>query len=186
MEINHMKPFITPEHTSGGKLYLGLQCEGVEARHLHATIEGSAVVAYAIPKGQTYRAAWIFHIELDDGRLLEFSSACTQILGWHEVGSLNIRLVDRAASCGTVGELFVSNRILAISSIRIKTVDVLVYEDVDVISECGLVISGQDSARIVIAAGIPPGSVSIETPDTEYPIEPQFDIAVCRQFRIEQ
>ncbi|MBU2284914.1 MAG: hypothetical protein KKC85_00590, partial [Gammaproteobacteria bacterium] len=64
---------------------------------------------------------------------------------------------------------------------RILTLSRLLYEDDDVISECALAFGGRDGEQIVIAAGIPPGSVSIAAPFSEEQFEPQFAMSTCRR-----
>lgn len=177
-----MKPFIIPELSPTGQKILRLQCEGVERGALGKSIEGSNVVAYAMPEGQAHSAAWLFQLILDDGRLLEFSSACTEVVDWQEVGSLNIVLETEASEVRKSGAIAWAR--VPVAPFRISSADVLVYQDGDVVSECGLVICGQADSQIVICAGIPPGSVSVLLPNSKDSFEPQFSVSACTRLRI--
>jgi hypothetical protein len=177
MELNHMKPFITPEITALGKKVLRFQFEGLDRSDFRKSLIGHNVTAYAMPEGQTHRASWIFQIVLDNGKLLEFSSACTQIVDWQEVGSLNIFVADMSLFA-TTGIVTTLPRV-AMTPLLISALDILIYEDDDIVSECGLVIYGQDDLQIVVAAGIPPGSVSTAIPHSMGYLQPQFSVADC-------
>jgi hypothetical protein len=63
----------------------------------------------------------------------------------------------------------------------VERLEKLVYEDDDVISECGLVMYGVGGAEIIIAAGISPGSVSVAASFATGPFEPQFSLGTCRR-----
>jgi hypothetical protein len=182
METSRMKPFTTPEISATGIKVLRLQCEGVERRDFRKSIQGCNVIACAMPEAQTLRAAWLFQVILDDGRFLEFSSACTEVVDWQEVGSLNIRLGIQPPDVTTPAAPTLLR--VAVPPVRIDDLDVLVYEDEDVISECGLAICEQGGQEIVVAAGIPPGSVSITTPFSAESFEPQFSVSACTRVRI--
>jgi len=173
-----MKPFITPEISPDGRKNLNLQCEGIDRQDLGEFMRGRAITAYALPNSQTLKAAWLFRLVLDDGSSLEFSSASTEVVDWQEVGSINIRLVDKSSP---PAEDFLWVDMLPL---EIVGVDVLIYEDEDVISECGIVICGIDEKEVIVAAGIPPGSVSIMNPILVGAFEPQFSVSTCRRIRL--
>ncbi|MBU1357768.1 MAG: hypothetical protein KKC79_05035 [Gammaproteobacteria bacterium] len=174
-----MKPFITPETSATGKSLLPFQSEGIVIATLWNSVCGRTVVAYSLPKGHSFQAAWLFQLVLDDGNVLEFSSACTQVVDWQEVGSLNIRFIK--ASDRGLSEATPDMVLSATPEFRILTLSRLLYEDDDVISECALAFGGRDGEQIVIAAGIPPGSVSIAAPFSEEQFEPQFAMSTCRR-----
>jgi hypothetical protein len=159
------------------KKILHIQCEGIEREGFGEFARSRAIAAYALPNSQTLKAAWLFRIVLDDGGSLEFSSAGTEVVDWQEVGSLTIRLVDKS-SPPVEDFLWVD-----MLPLEIVEVDVLIYEDEDVISECGLVICGVDGSEIIVAAGIPPGSVSIMSPIFGGAFEPQFPVSTCKRNR---
>ncbi len=177
-----MKSFITPEVSATGKKLLAFQCEGIDAGDLRSVLNGQQIVAYAMPAGHSLHAAWLFRLILRDGRLLEFSSACTQVVDWQEVGSLNIRLVDY--SSGDAVDLVPEVLTTTIPKVHLQSLEKLVYEDADVVSECALVLQGDGGEEIVVAAGIPAGSVSVLASFATGPFEPQFAISTCRRERL--
>lgn len=175
-----MKPFITPKVTEAGKKLLQFQLEGRDLESFWSVMHCHRITAYGLPDGHTFDAAWEFQLYFgDDDVFVEFSSACTQVVDWQEVGSLNIR-VD---SCdgGSTTSIRPDPSKHAISSFFVESLEKLVYEDDDVISECGLVLHGSDGAEIIIAAGISPGSVSVAAPFATGSFEPQFSLGTCRR-----
>jgi|GEM_PF-3503213 len=174
-----MKPYITPEVSATGKKVLAFQCEGIEASALWSALNGRQIVAYAMPFEHSLQAAWLFWLILSSGEMLEFSAACTQIVDWQEVGSLNIRLIGRATDAPAASHQHMAT--VAVPAIHLQALERLVYEDTDVVSECGLLLRGEDGNEVVIAAGIPPGSVSISAAFNKGPFEPQFAISACRR-----
>lgn len=175
-----MKPFITPEKISNSKLVFSYQCEGIEAKSLLHFLRGQSLVAYEMPEGHAFEAAWDLRIRLSSGAVLEFSSACTESSGWQEVGSLNIRLLDLYALKDSSAVCKYNE--VEISSFPIMTIEKLIYEDNDVIVECGLVIYGCDGLEIVVAAGVSPGSVTLQAPfSAKQSFFPQFLLSDCRR-----
>jgi hypothetical protein len=178
-EISHMKPFITPKVTEAGKKLLQFQLEGGDIESIWSVIQSHRITAYGMPDGQTFEAAWEFQLYFGDNNIfVEFSSACTQVVDWQEVGSLNIRVSSCDAGSATPVGAGLSKH--SISSFSVDRLEKLIYEDDDVISECGLVLHGADGAEIIIAAGISPGSVSVAASFATEPFEPQFSLAACR------
>ena len=178
MEANLMKPFITPEIDKTGKQILRMQCEGVNVPELVRAVRGKRIVAVAMPRTHSVQATWELTLILQNSVLLEFSSACTQIVGWHEVGSLNIRMVHK---------LFETRVYLIqtkIPTFHITALEKLIYEDPDIVSECGLVLHGPAKQEIIIAVGIPPGSVSLKAPFVPGHFDPQFSLSHCRREKI--
>jgi hypothetical protein len=175
-----MKPFITPELTSVGKKEFAFQLEGVERQDLLSRLMGEYLVAYALPQGHTMRAAWELSLVFDSGLVLDFSSASTVAFDWQEVGSLNLALTYRPRELGVVrrskdGESTVPPIVIAAS-------EVLIYEDDDVVVECGIALLGSDGSEVIVAAGIPPGSVSVQAPfSAGQSFEPQFPLDACRR-----
>lgn len=177
-----MKPFITPEVSVIGKKMLAFQCKGIDASALWSALDGQHIVAYAMPTGHSFQAAWLFRLILSGGGLLEFSSACTQVVDWQEVGSLNIRFVDDSSYVSADLEPEVPTT--AIPPLHLQALEKLVYEDADVVSECALALHGEDGEEIVVATGIPPGSVSVIASFTMGAFEPQFAISTCKRERL--
>lgn len=175
-----MKPFITPKVTQAGKKLLQFQLEGSDLESIWNVINRHPVIAYGMPDGYTFDAAWEFQLYFDGSKtFFEFSAACTQVVDWQEVGSLNIRAAScDAESITSIGPDFSKH---AISCFSVEKLEKLIYEDDDVISECGLVLYGADGAEIIIAAGISPGSVSVAASFATEPFEPQFSLATCRR-----
>lgn len=174
-----MKPFITPDISATGQKVLRFQCEGIASKDIWKSRQGLSVVAYAMPLGQSLQAAWIFQLIFDDGSLLEFSSACTQVIGWQEVGSLNIQLIRHPSNeqSDKGSDLLKTD----VPNFRLNSLAKLVYVDNDVSSECALVLCGVSGEEIVVSAGISPGSVSIAAPFSETSFEPQFSVSVCKR-----
>ncbi|GAA4358786.1 hypothetical protein GCM10023165_54130 [Variovorax defluvii] len=172
-----MKPFITPEIMPSGKKVFTYQCEGVECKGLWTRLKGQQLIAYVLPEAHTLQTAWELSFVFGSGFVLEFSSACTQVGDWQEVGSLNICVPHRPPDVFATTE---KNEI-KIPAIDMVAAEKLIYEDDDVIVECGLLLRGRHGQEVVVAAGIPPGSVSVRAPfSAGQPFEPQFPIATCR------
>ena len=179
MPTNLMKSFINPEISVTGKKLLAFQFEGSENDSFWNLLRDHGVIGYAMPDGHTFQAAWLFRLICDGDMLIEFSSACTRVLGWQEVGTLNIRLMCRACE-EPYDECHMPLKIVS-PAIPLKGIEKLVYEDDDVITECGLVLCGLDGKEIVIAAGISPGSVSVAATFAEGKFEPQFPLSMCKR-----
>lgn len=165
-----------------GQKVLRLQCEGIEPTALWRSVESLSIVAFAMPARQTFRAAWLFQLIFNNGSLIEFSSACTQIVGWQEVGSLNIRYSDESSD----GRRAVGLALLRtdLPPFQVIALEKLVFEDDDVITECGLSFYEASGEEIVVSAGIPPGSVTIAAPFSKACFEPQFSNSVCKRERL--
>ena len=175
-----MKPFITPDKTSTGKKSFPYQCEGFECDALWRHLEGQRLVAYVLPDGHGLTAVWGLSLVFYSGLILEFSSACTQAVDWKEVGSLNVKLT-RDSKEG-VATMIAERKGIAVPLVELANAEKLIYEDEDVVVECGLVLHGSDGQQVVIAAGIPPGSVSVHASfSVGQPFEPQFSLATCRR-----
>jgi hypothetical protein len=175
-----MKPYITPKLTESGKKLLQFQLEGIDLRGIWNTICRNQVTGFSMPNGHTFTSTWEFHLHFcEENIIIDFSSACTEVKEWQEVGSLNMRFV----LAGTVDNIATTPNILkhAIPFFSVEGLQKLIYEDDDVISECGLVFLGPNGAEIVIAAGISPGSVSVAAPFSTEPFEPQFSLSTCRR-----
>jgi len=174
-----MKPFITPELMSNGRKVFKYQCEGINPDDLSNTIRGKFLHGYFLPKGHSFSEAWELSLFFDSDLEFQFSSASTDIGNWQEVGSLNIRLLRNQMKKIKKDEVRIES---SIEKIDIEMVEKLIYEDQDIVVECGLLLRSQDGREAVIAAGIPPGSVSMMAPfSSSYPFEPQFSISTCRR-----
>jgi hypothetical protein len=178
-----MKPFITPDMTPTGKKAFPYQCEGAECKELWSRLKGQSLVAYSLPEGHTLQTAWELVLVFDSGLTLEFSSACSQAVDWQEVGSLNVRVAH--LSIGDGATTASKKNEIPVSPIDLVAAEKLIYEDDDVVVECGLVLCGRDSQEVVIAAGVPPGSVTAQAPfSMGQSFEPQFRLSECKRQRM--
>ncbi len=167
-----MKPFITNSLENGHHI-LRFQCEGVESRELKQWLEGTNITAYALPEDHSLACAWLLRLIFNDRFLIEFSSACTQVIGWHEVGSLNLKVIRicEPSDDDPIRNIF---SFTEIKEFLIASVEYLIYEDSDVYSESGLVLRSSSGEEVIIAAGVPPGSVSVQAPFSKLDFEPEF------------
>lgn len=178
-----MKPFITPKTSLTGKKLLEFQCEGIEAKALGAFFEGRSIVAYAMPASHTLHSVWQFDLILDNGKRVEFSSACTQVFEWQEAGSLNLQVFG--GICDDTDDPLLQVTRLSISCPRIVSIAKLTYEDTDFSSECGLALFCGNGEEILVAVGVAPGSVSVSAPFGRNSFEPEFPIAACKREPLE-
>lgn len=171
-----MKPFITPKSSAVVKKLLHFQIEG----NLNwSDLIGREVVAYAKPSDHSFTEAWEFQLIFDDGGVLEFSSACTAVVGWQEVGTLNIKCVRperQGVACGSLPTVS-----LITPPFFCERISRLGFEDDDVLTECGIVINAPNGDEIIIATGVSPGSVSVSAPFARDEFKPEFPLAVCKR-----
>jgi len=176
-----MKPYITPELTIHGKKAFKFQLEGLERKDIESLLKGQKLVAYGLPNGHTFQAVWDLSFFFESGLVVHFSSACSEAGGWQEVGSLNIGCSQAANSAAEAIEM----EFAVTPSLQLTGMQMLVFEDEDVVVECGLVLHGVDGQELVVAAGIPPGSVSVLASfAADKQFEPQFSLSSCRRERI--
>src|SRR4051812_11323058 len=74
-----MKPFITPERLTSGKLRFPFQCEGIRPEALVDRVKAYRLMAYAVPEGQSAAEAWYLDLRFEDGERLEIMSASTAL-----------------------------------------------------------------------------------------------------------
>ncbi len=125
-----------------------------------------------MPNKQSLKCCWQFRINLDNGFWLEFSSACTEVGGWNETGSLNIKVSNKSEEL--LAEKYKKEQL----NYRVDAVEALIFDGKGVFSECGLVLVGR-LGELIIAAGVSPGSVSVKLPSKENEFEPEFD---CEEY----
>lgn len=168
-----MKPFIT-DAFKNGLFILEYQCEGIHKEEIGNLLKGAGITAFAMPQGHSFASAWQFRLFFDNRYLIDFSSACTEVGGWQEVGSLNIRasLGDFPDEDKNVKPLVKTN----VDGFRVDSIDSLVYEDADVYAECGIVFRDLSGKEITIVAGQSPGSVSVLAPFSAGEFKPEFAI----------
>ncbi|PHV09511.1 hypothetical protein [Chitinimonas sp. BJB300] len=162
-----MKPFIT-NSKENGRPVLRLQCEGAKSENLKQLLEGLSITAYALPEGHSLASAWQLRFIFNNQLILEFSSVCTEVVGWQEVGSLNVKVIDDTDQFSNIFS------ITEIKEFLVTSVEYLVYEDSDAYSECGLVLRSSLGEEVIIAAGVSPGSVSVQAPFSTLDFEPEF------------
>lgn len=180
MEANLMKPFITLKFSASGKKLFSFQYEGTDSDSLWVLLEGRVIVAYSIPWRHSFKAAWMFRLFMDNNVMLEFSSACTKVVDWEEVGSLNIRFVDN------YHQIFSDDREMRkieISATKLCKLEKIFYEDNEIISECALAFSMEGGGEIIVATGISPSSVSVSAPFEKISFEPEFSLNLCKRIR---
>lgn len=182
MEAGPMKPFITPEITQTGKQAFLYQCEGIKREELWHRLSCTHIIAYAMPERHTFEASWEFSLIFDSGMILDFSSACTQAIDWQEVGSLNISATQHPAEETTT---IIKKKEVKIPKIELITANRLIYEDNDIMVECGIIFHGKHNQEVIISTGIPPGSVTIQAPFSRgHSFKPEFALNKCRRLSI--
>ena len=172
-----MKPYITPEISPTGKKILRAQLEGTSSDQLAKNLADCSIVGYAMPKGHSFEAAWIFRLILDNGTSLEFSSTCTMVHGWQEAGSLNVQyIIHNPDAEWDLAPILVA---VELPKLRVRSVEKLIYETEIFRSECGMEIRCDHKTTIVVMTGNPPGSVSVEAPFSTDKFEPEFYFEEC-------
>lgn len=178
-----MKPFITPEISASGKKVLPIQFEGISARRFASYFIGQIFVGYSMPESHSFGTAWIFQLTSNKGDVLELSSACTQVVGWEETGSLNVRHITPASR---EVDPQMQWPFMAIAPFPISAIDVVIFEDAELITQCGLVFVNELGGEIIVETGVSPGSVSVSGPFAGDMFDPEFPLASCRRERLSE
>jgi hypothetical protein len=165
-----MKPFTT-DKSQGGKFVLPFQVEGLPASQLRVPFKKARILAFGLPESHTFEAAWLFRLVLDTEWTVDFSSACTGIGGWQEIGSLKLEFAPQQSNRDSIHWLM-----KPLANFRLELVERLVYEDADVYTECGIALKDSTHREIVVAAGTAPGSVSIAAPFSTDRFQPELPI----------
>lgn len=163
-----MKSFIT-NACQNGKYILPFQVKGVSDDQIKNSFENARVLECGIPKSHTFTQAWIFRLVLDNGWSIDFSSACTGVGGWDEVGSLNLDFSREKRPADTFP--WVKKQV---TDFNIKYVKRLIYQNPDVYAESGIVFIDSFGREILVVAGQGPGSVSIAAPFSDAEFRPEF------------
>jgi hypothetical protein len=168
-----MKPYITDAKVDG-KYILPYQFEGacIGYENVESRFRGVCIVGYSLPRSQSLGCAWELRLYLSNGMFIDFSSAFTNVGGWQEVGSLNMRFTADATS-----ESVLNNETYAhveIAHFCINDLQSLVFLDDDVFSECGIVFIDEKGSEVIVAAGVSPGSVSALIPLSESDFNPEM------------
>lgn len=112
-----------------------------------------------------------FRLYLDRGEVLIFSSKCTGVGGWDEVGSLSIALELKREE--PIPSAFIKTDI---DHIHVANYSMLVFERGDVYSEAGICFSSDSGERVIIAAAAVTGAVSVYLPKASQEFKPEFPI----------
>jgi hypothetical protein len=132
-----------------------------------------------MPEGHTFATSWSFTFIFEGQVSVEFSSSCTAVNGWDEIGSLNMKLVHSSDHLQGKEECDGWNVISPASSIC--GIEKITVEDRDVIAECGLAFVSPDGFEIIVTSGVPPGSVSISAPFSQDTFAPEFPLSACKR-----
>lgn len=174
-----MNPFIV-DPFQDGRYVLGYQIENSTSTPLREAVLGASINKVAIPKRHSLKAAWIVRLAFDNNLSVEFSSACTDIGNWREIGSLNINIFS---NIDNDPESFIFDE-YAINDFRVAALDRLVYEEENLFVENGIVFSSEKGEEIWIAAAPAPGSVTVQAPFSIQEFSPEFSAVECRRIRI--
>ena len=173
-----MKPFITDAFRDG-RFHLPFQVEGLASEDLGSVFLGANVLSCLLPENHSMEAAWLPRLVLDNEWCIDFSSACTEVGNWKEVGSLNLEFCWRPPEGESVKWSTTS-----LSDFCIKRVELLIYEDSEVSTAAGIVLIDKVGREIVVATGISPGSVSIALPLSQGSFRPEFPVEQCRRLPV--
>lgn len=148
------------------------QYSGVSAKDLDKLVLKNNVVAYGIPKSQALECTWNFRLYLVSGEVLVFSSKCTSVGGWNEVGSLSIDLKANISDLSS--DVFIRTEI---KNFYISNYSMLVYEEDDVYSESGICFSDDIGAELIVIVAPAPGAVSISIPNVNTELKAEFSMS---------
>lgn len=151
-------------------------CHGVSSEGLARSLLGQTVTAYAMPPKHSLEAAWLFTLYFEDGHNLEFWSEFYDTVDWNELGVLVISSLGEAVDGPSMN---LEQFRVEIPSIRIARCRKLLCEEDGFLAECGLLLAGEDEESVIIAAGIPPGSVSVSLPSDESNFRPLLGPPYC-------
>ena len=165
-----MKPSTT-DASQGGKFVLPLQVEGLPTSQLGVPFEKAMVLAYGLPESHTFKEAWHFRLVLDTEWIVDFSSVCTGIGGWQEIGSLKLGFTREQTHVDPIRW-----QMKPLAEFRVESIERLIYEDADVSTECGIALKDPTHGEIVIATGTAPGSVSIAASFSTDAFEPELPL----------
>lgn len=152
------------------------QYSGVSAEELARVVLKNNIVAYELPKAQTLECTWDFRLHLASGEVLTFSSKCTSVGGWNEVGSLSIDLQVNVTDASS--DIFIKKNI---EDFYTTDYSMLAYEEDDIYSESGICFVNGVGAEIIIVAAPSPGAVSVSIPRIHEELKPEFSMSVYKR-----
>ena len=167
-----MKPCITPRNKK--KAHFCLQFDGLDEKSLIVGLTNYDINAYSTPPNQAINNVWYFDLLTAQG-VYSFTASSTQVNGWEEYGSLAIKYSKEAL---TVRPDFMRD-VLIKPPFRASKIQKIIYEDDDVITECGLLLSSTDSTKIIIACGISPESITADGIMFTGDFQPLYPTAMC-------
>ncbi|WMP18902.1 hypothetical protein [Thiothrix lacustris] len=156
-----MKPFIT-DPLQNGKYILPYQIGGLAFSEIRLKLISSSIVGYSLPISQSLRETWDLHIYLDTGISITFSSACTGVGGWQEMGSLNMDFSGTMDMDKQVESKYSMTKFD--NPFLIEKIYSLVFHDNDIYSESGLIFVDPNGQEVIVATGVSAGSVSMRIP----------------------
>ncbi|WP_157582024.1 MULTISPECIES: hypothetical protein [Rhodanobacter] len=133
------------------------ECIGFGLDEIKSIIRENEIVSYSIPIGQSLTTTWNFRLNFRNLVCIEFFSRANAVSGWDETGSIVLRLADVAADDARSGVF--ETRL--ISGFNVDSVSLLVYQEDQINSECGMIFREKYGREMIVAAGVSPGSVSI-------------------------
>jgi len=178
-----MKPYITNAEVNG-KYILPYQMEGAGINYetIESAICDTCIIAYSMPKSQSLKSAWELRIYFNNNMCIDFSSAFTNIGGWQEFGSLNMKFTHKATSVNMK-----SNETYTYTEIDdfcIEDIKSLIYVDGDLFSECGIIFTNKNGQEFIIAAGVSPGSVTVKIPLCISEFQPEMEYETYKKVKL--
>lgn len=172
-----MKPYITDIQIVNGKNFLPFQVEGISKAELEPLLTQTTITAYAIPQNQSLQSTWRLRLYLEAGFILELNSACTRIREMQEIASLNMNLFPLNTKLNSWGFVIIK----LFNKFNITSINKIVYEDDQDISESGIVFRNSEGDAVYIIPGIAPGSVSVGAPFSTLPIDGEMELEDYRE-----
>lgn len=160
-----------------GKKFLPVQYGGDMPESTLSGLVGSRLQAFGLPDKHSLTTAWYFALSFDTGCWLVFSSACTDIGGWDEVGSINLE-IHGDHDMGGKGDIFVWQ---TVEEFKVNMLGALRHENDRFCSDCGIFFDNGMGESLIICAGIPPGSVSVASGFSLLDFEPEIPVEKCRK-----
>lgn len=140
-----MKPYITNALVDG-KYFLYCQVEGIDRIDIEGNLRNANIIAYAIPQSQTLKCTWELRLYFDNNSIVDFSSACTNVGGWQEIGSLNMRFFNTLeCKVDSNPDIYIKSMIEGFNVVSMYR---LAYEEENVFAECGLILLIQKGKKL--------------------------------------
>lgn len=164
-----MKLYVEDAYVDG--MYkLNCQYVGFSQSDFAVLMYTNKILSYEIPKTQSLKCCWLFRLNLINGERLTFSSKCTNVGGWNEIGSLNIAF-DRPVE---EYDRSIFNR-ESIEKHETKEVSLLTYSEENVYAETGVVLVNEVGGELIILCSPASGAVTVNIPGLKSELKPEFD-----------